>query len=62
MSEDDDAVREQIISSVFNKRNATGASQESYISHIKIWEDPGPDADLKPRYILLARTPNHCSA
>ncbi|KAI0286899.1 exocyst complex component Sec3-domain-containing protein [Russula aff. rugulosa BPL654] len=52
---DSDTVRKRIISSVFNKRNAAGTAQETYISHIKIWEDPGQDADLKPRYILLAR-------
>lgn len=58
----DNSVRKRIISSVFNRRNASGISQETYVSHVKIWEDAGPEADLKPRFILLARTPNHCSA
>jgi hypothetical protein len=58
---DDDSVQQRIISSIFDKRNATATSKESYISHVKIWEDAGPEADLKPRYILLARTPNRCS-
>ncbi|KAH8998826.1 exocyst complex component sec3 subunit [Lactarius hatsudake] len=52
---DVDSERQRIISSVFNRRNATGGSEETYISHVKIWEDAGPEADLKPRYILLAR-------
>ncbi|KAI9461020.1 exocyst complex component sec3 subunit [Lactarius psammicola] len=52
---DVDSVRQRIISSVFNRRNAAGGSEETYISHVKIWEDAGPEADLKPRYIILAR-------
>jgi hypothetical protein len=55
---DRDSVRRRIISSVFSRRNASGVSDETYIAHVKIWEDAGQDADLKPRYILLARTPN----
>ncbi len=57
---DVDSVRQRIISSVFNRRNAAGSSEETYISHVKIWEDAGPEADLKPRYILLARMPKSC--
>ncbi|KAH9969098.1 exocyst complex component Sec3-domain-containing protein [Russula dissimulans] len=52
---DNDSVRERIISSVFNRRNASGTSEETYVSHLKILEDVGPEADLKPRFILLAR-------
>jgi len=54
---DNDSVRERIISSVFNRRNATSVSGETYVSHLKILEDAGTEADLKPRFILLARTP-----
>ncbi|KAJ7099628.1 exocyst complex component Sec3-domain-containing protein [Mycena crocata] len=48
--------REKIISSVFSR---TGALQESYISHVKIWEDAGPEGGgRKPRYILLSQASN----
>lgn len=57
---DVDSVRRRIISSVFNRRNAAGGTEETYVSHVKIWEDAGPEADLKPRYILLARMPKRC--
>ncbi|KAI0249489.1 exocyst complex component Sec3-domain-containing protein [Lactifluus subvellereus] len=53
---DSDSIRQRIISSVFNRRNASSGSKETYVSHVKIWEDGGPEADLKPRYILLARS------
>lgn len=55
--EDASDVRQRIISSVFSRRNATaGGPEESYIAHVKIWEDAGSEADgLKPRFILLAR-------
>ncbi|KAI9513060.1 exocyst complex component sec3 subunit [Russula earlei] len=52
---DNDSVRRRINSSVFNRRNASSTSEETYISHLKIWEDAGPEADPKPRFILLAR-------
>ncbi|KAA1467891.1 exocyst complex component sec3 subunit [Dentipellis sp. KUC8613] len=53
---DPESIRKRIISSVFSRRNATGGVEESYISHIKIWEDSGNEAEgLKPRYILLAQ-------
>lgn len=55
MSANDD-VRERIIGSVFSRRNAAGDTVENYISHVKVWEDSGNDADgLKPRFILLSR-------
>lgn len=55
MSAHDD-VRERIIASVFSRRNATGATVENYVSHVKVWEDSGNDTDgLKPRFILLSR-------
>ena len=60
MSEDVDSVRRRIISSVFNRRNAASGTAETYVSHVKIWEDAGPEADLKPRYILLARMLKRC--
>lgn len=51
---DPDGIRQRIISSVFSKRNASGVD-ESYVGHIKIWED-AEDGKEKPRYIILART------
>ncbi|KAH7910703.1 exocyst complex component Sec3-domain-containing protein [Hygrophoropsis aurantiaca] len=53
MSESD-PIRQRIIASVFDKRNAAGVIAESYVAHVKIWEDAeGPGK--KPRYILLAQ-------
>lgn len=49
-------VRKRIIDSVFSKRNATGKLEESYVAHVKIWEEAGEDnGGRKPRYILLSR-------
>ncbi|KAI6047739.1 exocyst complex component Sec3-domain-containing protein [Pisolithus marmoratus] len=52
---DNDHTRQRIISSVFDKRNAGAAIQESYVGHVKIWEDAGEGQGKKPRYILLSR-------
>lgn len=52
---DNDHIRQRIIASVFDKRNAGAAIQETYVAHIKIWEDSGEDSTKKPRYILLSR-------
>ncbi len=53
--------RSQIISSLFNRRSDDGVLDETYIAHLKIWED-GPagqgnqaeDGGRKSRYLLLA--------
>ncbi|KAF9456160.1 exocyst complex component, sec3 subunit [Collybia nuda] len=51
--------RQKIISSVFSRRNATGNLEETYVSHIKIWEDAGQEGGgRKPRYILLSQANN----
>ncbi|KAG5636373.1 hypothetical protein H0H81_008291 [Sphagnurus paluster] len=51
--------REKIIASVFSRRNATGNLEETYVSHVKIWEDAGPEGGgRKPRYILLSQASN----
>ncbi|KAI0005577.1 exocyst complex component Sec3-domain-containing protein [Russula compacta] len=55
---DSDSVQQRIISSVFSRRNASGVFEETYVSHVKISEDAGPEADPKPRYIILARNAN----
>jgi len=47
-------VKQSIIASVFSRRNATGSLEETYVSHIKIWEDAGTEG-RKARYILLSR-------
>lgn len=48
------SVRQRIISSVFNKLNASG-QQETYVAHVKIWEDvPPEEGGKKPRYIILS--------
>lgn len=48
--------KNRIIESVFSRRNAAGSLEESYVSHVKIWEDAGPEGGgRKPRYILLSR-------
>ncbi|EGN91691.1 hypothetical protein SERLA73DRAFT_67000 [Serpula lacrymans var. lacrymans S7.3] len=51
---DHDSVRRRIITSVFEKRNTAGVVVESYVAHIKIWEDSGDGSGKKPRYILLS--------
>ena len=51
----EDSVRQRIISSVFSRRNEAGELEETYVTHIKIWEsDPSEKGGQKPRYILLA--------
>ncbi|KAL4069753.1 exocyst complex component Sec3-domain-containing protein [Scleroderma yunnanense] len=55
MADNNDHTRQRIISSVFDKRNAGSAIQESYVAHVKIWEDAGEGQGKKPRYILLSR-------
>ncbi|KAF5388572.1 hypothetical protein D9757_004587 [Collybiopsis confluens] len=45
--------KQRIIASVFSKID------ETYVSHIKIWEDAGPEGGgRKPRYILLSQGNN----
>ncbi|KAL1748585.1 exocyst complex component Sec3-domain-containing protein [Schizophyllum fasciatum] len=52
-------VRSVIIHSVFNRRNAAGNLEETYIAHVKVWEDAGPEGGgRKPRYILLSQSNN----
>lgn len=52
---DHDHIKQRIIASVFDKRNSGAAIQETYVGHIKIWEDAGADSAKKPRYILLSQ-------
>lgn len=54
--------RQQIINSLFNRRAEDGVLDETYIAHLKIWEDSPPgevpvnaeDAGRKSRYLMLA--------
>ncbi|KAF8519134.1 exocyst complex component sec3 subunit [Hysterangium stoloniferum] len=48
-----ETIKQRIIVSVFEKRSAAGGPPESYVSHVKIWDD-GEDGQRKPRYILLS--------
>jgi len=62
-----DDIRQRIIASIFSKRSASGALEEQYISHIKIYEDVAPgqdDGGRKARYILLSReySSNKCAS
>ncbi|KAG2120700.1 exocyst complex component Sec3-domain-containing protein [Suillus discolor] len=52
---DHDHTKQRIIASVFDKRNTGAAIKETYVGHIKIWEDAGEDSGKKPRYILLSQ-------
>ncbi|KAF9029225.1 hypothetical protein BDZ89DRAFT_1133128 [Hymenopellis radicata] len=46
--------RPKIIESVFSRRNAAGELEETYVSHVKIWEE-AENNTRKPRYILLSQ-------
>ncbi|KAM6498447.1 Exocyst complex component Sec3 domain containing protein [Amanita muscaria] len=46
--------QQRIIASVFSRRNAHGSLDETYVSHVKIWED-ADGAGRKLRYILLSQ-------
>ncbi|EEB97934.1 hypothetical protein MPER_02649 [Moniliophthora perniciosa FA553] len=49
--------RQRIIDSVFSRRNAAGNLEETYMGHVKIWED-AENGGRKPRYILLSQASN----
>ncbi|KAI0340701.1 hypothetical protein BDW22DRAFT_1360141 [Trametopsis cervina] len=50
------SVRQRIISSVFNRLNSSG-HQETYVAHVKIWEEVSPEeGGQKPRYIILSES------
>lgn len=55
------STKQDIIASLFSKRAAEdGALEESYISHVKIFEDEGGEGGVKARYLLLAgASPSH---
>lgn len=54
-----DDIRQRIIASVFSTRSASGSLEQTYIAHLKIYEDDGPDPSgannggKKVRYVLL---------
>jgi hypothetical protein len=50
---DAEVVRQRIIASVFS-RTRGGGLEDTYVAHVKIWEDTD-DGTEKPRYIILAR-------
>ena len=48
---DGDSIRQRIVSSVFT----TKLVDETYVAHIKIWEEDAADeGGKKPRYIILS--------
>lgn len=54
-------VREHIISSLFRKTNEDGLLEDTYVGHIKIWEDVPPqttqyseEGGMKPRYLMVS--------
>jgi hypothetical protein len=52
-----DDIRQRIIASCFSKRSPSGALEEQYIAHVKIFEDATPgndDGGRKARFVLLA--------
>ncbi|KAI0375209.1 hypothetical protein BV20DRAFT_960301 [Pilatotrama ljubarskyi] len=52
---DNDSVRQRIISSVFDTR----LTEETYVAHLKIWEEaPADEGGKKPRYIILSQANN----
>lgn len=58
--------KQQIVTSLFSKRSPDGSLEETYIAHLKIWEDVPQDArsgvgnnyddGRKARYLMLAGT------
>ncbi|KAI0652057.1 exocyst complex component Sec3-domain-containing protein [Trametes meyenii] len=51
---DNESVRQRIVSSVFTK-----LSDETYVAHIKIWEEASADeGGKKPRYIIISKSNN----
>lgn len=53
--------RQAILSSLFQKYDANGQSEETYVGHVKIWEDVpagvtqlSEAAGMKPRYVIVA--------
>ena len=52
-SSDFEAVRERIILSALERRNAAGGPPERYVYHLSGMED-GEDGLPKPRYIILS--------
>ncbi|KAI1789802.1 exocyst complex component Sec3-domain-containing protein [Ganoderma leucocontextum] len=50
---DGDSIRQRIVSSVF----ATKLVDETYVAHVKIWEEDASDeGGKKPRYIILSKS------
>ena len=52
-SPDYESVRQRIISSALERRNAAGGPPERYVAHLSTVED-GEDGQPKPRHIILS--------
>lgn len=49
-----DEVRQHIISSLFNKKDAEGTPEETLISYLKVYEQDEGGGGFKTRYLMLA--------
>lgn len=63
MADDYTIVRDRIVSSLFCKTNENGLLEDTYVGHIKVWEDVPPqttqyseDVGMKPRYLMASST------
>lgn len=60
MADDHAITRDRIISSLFRKTN-DGLPEDTYVGHVKIWEDVPPqttqyseEGGMKPRYLMVS--------
>ena len=68
MSEDYHPVREAITRSLFSKFDESGVREDTYVGHVKIWEDVPDEADeyneatgMKPRYLMVSSASVRCN-
>lgn len=61
MSDEYALFRERIIASLFRKTNEAGILEDTYVGHVKIWEDVPPQVNqfaeengMKPRYLMVS--------
>lgn len=61
MADEYAATRERIIASLFRKTNEAGLLEDTYVGHVKIWEDVPPqvnqyseESGMKPRYLMVS--------
>lgn len=61
MADEYAVVRERIIASLFRRTNEQGILEDTYVGHVKIWEDVPPqittfaeENGMKPRYLMVS--------